>query len=96
MCRWPTRRRLGPNPKPTDRVGRRRRRLARHLAHGPGRLGDGVRLLIVCKSYVSGVLWDHLSDADPHRLPNSGLVDARGAIKPAFDRLRALREEHLK
>ena len=52
--------------------------------------------LAVCKSFVSGVLWDHLSDADPHRFPNAGLVDARGPIKPAFDRLRALREEHLK
>jgi hypothetical protein len=52
--------------------------------------------LVLCKSYVSTVLWDHLSDADPHRIPNGGLVDARGAVKPAFDRLRTLREAHLK
>jgi hypothetical protein len=52
--------------------------------------------LAVCKSFVSGVTWEHLSDADPHRFPNAGLVDALGAIKPAFDRLRSLREAHLK
>jgi hypothetical protein len=52
--------------------------------------------LALCKSYVSGVTWDHLTDADPHRIPNGGLVDDRGAPKPAFDRLRALREAHLK
>jgi len=52
--------------------------------------------LAVCKSYVSAVFWDHLSDADPHRLPNAGLVDARGGIKPVFDRLRSIRESHLR
>jgi len=52
--------------------------------------------LAICKSYVSGVIWDHLSDAEPHRLPNCGLVDADGGIKPAFDRLRGLREAHLR
>jgi hypothetical protein len=52
--------------------------------------------LALCKSYVSGVFWDHLTDAAPHRVPHAGLVDARGMAKPAFDRLRALREAHLK
>jgi hypothetical protein len=52
--------------------------------------------LAMCKSYVSGVLWDHLTDATPHRVPHGGLVDARGQLKPAFDRLRALREARLK
>ena len=52
--------------------------------------------LALCKSFVSGVFWDHLSDAGPHRIPHGGLVDARGGLKPAFDRLRLLREEHLK
>lgn len=52
--------------------------------------------LAVCKSYVSGVFWDHLTDAAPHRVPHGGLVDARGQLKPAFDRLRALREAHLR
>jgi hypothetical protein len=52
--------------------------------------------LAMCKSYVNTVLWDNLSDADPHRIANAGLVDARGAVKPAFDRLRILRDAHLK
>jgi len=52
--------------------------------------------LALCKSYVSGVFWDHLTDAVPHRVPNAGLLDARGTARPAFDRLRALREAHLK
>lgn len=52
--------------------------------------------LAVCKSFVSGVIWEHLSDSEPHRFPNAGLVDSLGAIKPAFDRLRSLREAHLK
>jgi hypothetical protein len=52
--------------------------------------------LALCKSYVSGVFWDHLTDATPHRVPHGGLIDARGQLKPAFDRLRALRETHLK
>jgi hypothetical protein len=57
---------------------------------------DAFSGLAVCKSYVAAVTWDHLSDAEAHRLPNAGLVDARGAIKPAFDRLRALREDYLR
>jgi len=57
---------------------------------------DRFASLAACKSFVSGVIWEHLSDADLHRLPNAGLVDANGAIKPAFDRLRSLREAHLK
>jgi Glycosyl hydrolase family 10 len=57
---------------------------------------DAFGSLAICKSYVSGVFWDHLSDAERHRLPNCGLVDVGGAIKPAFDRLRTLRETHLR
>jgi hypothetical protein len=52
--------------------------------------------LALCKSFVTGVFWDHLSDAVPHRIPNGGLVDARGQLKPAFEKLRALREAHLR
>ena len=52
--------------------------------------------IALCKSYVNGIVWDHLADADPHRIPNAGLVDSAGQIKPAFDRLRDLRETHLR
>jgi Glycosyl hydrolase family 10 len=76
-------------------------------AVGAGRWGDfspegqaawaeAFASLAVCKSYVSGVFWDHLTDAEPHRVPHGGLVDATGSLKPAFDQLRAIREAHLK
>src|SRR5262249_43386741 len=51
--------------------------------------------LALCKPYVRGVSWTHLSDADPHQYPHCGLVDAAGKIKPSLDRLRELREKHL-
>ena len=46
--------------------------------------------------YVRGVQWLHFADNEPHLLPHSGLVDTQGNIKPALDRLRLLREAHLK
>jgi hypothetical protein len=52
--------------------------------------------LAVCKPYVQGVQWAHLSDAEPHQFPHCGLLDAQGAPKPAFARLRAVREAHLR
>lgn len=52
--------------------------------------------LAVCKPYVRGVHWVHFADAEPHLLPNCGLVDGSGAVKPALARLRELREKHLR
>jgi hypothetical protein len=52
--------------------------------------------LSVCKPYVQGVQWTHLSDAEPHQFPHSGLIDAQGNAKPALTKLRALREAHLR
>jgi hypothetical protein len=52
--------------------------------------------LALAKGYVAGVTWDHLSDAAPHHFPHAGLIDAAGARKPAFDRLRIIRETFLK
>lgn len=52
--------------------------------------------LALCKSFVNGVNWDHFSDAEPHRLANAGLVDSRGMIRPALDRLREFRDKHLR
>jgi hypothetical protein len=52
--------------------------------------------LAVAKPYVQGVLWVHLSDADPHQFPSCGLVDRDGAAKPALQKLRGLREKHLR
>ena len=52
--------------------------------------------LAVCKPYVQAVHWAHFSDAEPHNFPHAGLLDASGRAKPALDRLRALREQHLR
>src|SRR5207253_1626973 len=52
--------------------------------------------LALCKPYVSGVFWDHLSDGDRHRYPNCGLLDAAGQPKPALEQVRRLRAAHLK
>lgn len=52
--------------------------------------------LAMCKPGVRAVQWCHLEDAAPHQFPNMGLVDATGGLKPALDRLLALRGDHLK
>jgi hypothetical protein len=51
--------------------------------------------LAVAKPYVQGVTWCHLGDAEPHQFSHAGLVDAQGNVKPALQRLQALREAHL-
>ena len=50
----------------------------------------------LCKPYVHGVCWTHLSDAEPHRFPNCGLLDADNRAKPVFSELKKLREAHLR
>ena len=60
-----------------------------------GEWAEAFSTLVMCKSFVSGLIWDHLTDAEPHRFPHAGLVGQRGEVKPAFDRLRGIRERHL-
>jgi GH35 family endo-1,4-beta-xylanase len=50
----------------------------------------------LCKPYVRGVQWAHFADNEPHQFPHCGLLDAAGSAKPALQRLRRLREEHLR
>jgi hypothetical protein len=52
--------------------------------------------LALCKPYVQGAQWTHLSDAEPHQFPNCGLIDAAGQVKPAAGKLREIREAYLK
>jgi hypothetical protein len=52
--------------------------------------------LAVCKPFVQGVHWVHLADTEPHQFPNCGLIDRTGAAKPSLQRLRELREQHLR
>jgi Glycosyl hydrolase family 10 len=51
--------------------------------------------LAVCKPFVRGVSWAHLSDAEIHQFPQCGLLDAAGQAKVALSELRHLRDEHL-
>ena len=57
---------------------------------------DKFAALALCKPYVNGVYWAHLSDAVPHHFPNCGLLDADGSPKPALSRLKNLRSTHLR
>lgn len=51
--------------------------------------------LALCKPYVQGVQWVQLADAGTHPFPHCGLLDAEGNAKPALERLRELRQQHL-
>jgi hypothetical protein len=51
--------------------------------------------IALCKPSVHGVYWTQFSDAEPHQFPHAGLLDVGGALKPAIQRLRGLREKHL-
>jgi hypothetical protein len=52
--------------------------------------------LVLCKPFVRGVRWAHLCDAHPHQFPNAGLFDERENAKPVVERLRELRQKHLR
>ncbi|HEY1379372.1 MAG TPA: endo-1,4-beta-xylanase [Gemmataceae bacterium] len=52
--------------------------------------------LAACKPFVRSAYWCHLSDAEAHQFPHCGLLDAAAKPKPALDRLRDLRDEHLR
>ena len=52
--------------------------------------------LCTCKPFVRAVHWAHFHDAHHHHFPHCGLIDAQGKPKPALERLRALRVQHLK
>lgn len=56
---------------------------------------EQVASLALSRTYVSGVHWTHFSDADKHRFPNCGIVDANNQVKPALVRLSRLRARHL-
>ena len=52
--------------------------------------------LALCAPAVRTVMWSHFDDGLPHQFPHAGLVDAKGNVKPALERLLMLRKEHLK
>lgn len=51
--------------------------------------------LALSRPFVCGLHWTHFGDAQPHRFPNCGLIDADGKVKPALVRLSRLRARYL-
>jgi hypothetical protein len=58
--------------------------------------GGTLATLAVSKPFVNGVYWTHLSDAQPHRFPNCGLLDEEDRPRPILEVLRTLRQTHLR
>ena len=51
--------------------------------------------LLLARSAVQVVLWNQLSDAEPHEFPHAGLFDAKQHPKPTLDLMRDLRKSLL-
>jgi hypothetical protein len=56
--------------------------------------GPMVRTLLA-KHIVHGIVWDGWSDAEPHVLSHSGLIDSAGNSRPLLDYLKRLRRDFL-
>lgn len=52
--------------------------------------------LILSKRAVYGIIWNQLSDAEPHDYPHGGLFGLDGRPKPALATMAALRRYHLR
>jgi hypothetical protein len=57
---------------------------------------SAVASLAISKPSVRAVGWIHLLDAAPHHFPNCGLIDSANRHKPALEKLRDLRDSHLR
>jgi len=57
--------------------------------------GAAFAALALCKHEVRAVTWDNWSDADPHLVPNGGLVTSAGQVRPLLARLEGLRSQFL-
>lgn len=50
--------------------------------------------LLLAKNTVQIILWNQLSDAEPHYYPHGGLLDAENKPKPALEALRKIRQKY--
>lgn len=50
--------------------------------------------LLLAKPRVQVLLWNQLSDAEPHHYPHGGLLDAQNKPKPGLDALRKIRQKY--
>lgn len=51
--------------------------------------------LLVAKQSIHAVIWNQLTDAEPHEFPHGGLFDSNHQPKPALETLAQIRQEHL-
>jgi len=84
-----------PNADPEAAVGRT------GVWHGltpdaQAKWAENFTALGLAKPFVSSTCWDHFSDIQPHRFPQGGLIDLSGNAKPSLERLRFVRETHLR
>lgn len=69
---------------------------AKHGDQDPQRYWAGSVLpMLLARSAVQVVLWNQLSDAEPHEFPHAGLFDASNKPKPTLDLMRDLRKSLL-
>jgi hypothetical protein len=58
--------------------------------------GAALTRLAACKPFVNGVYWTHLSDSQPHRFPNCGLLDEEDRPRPILGEIAKLRQAHFR
>jgi hypothetical protein len=65
-------------------------------AQDPQRHWAGTVLpMLLARSAVQVVLWNQLTDGEPHEFPHAGLFDAKNQPKPTLDLMRDLRKSLL-
>jgi len=55
---------------------------------------SAVAPLLLARPSVQVLVWNNLTDNQPHEFPNSGLFDAQGNAKPALQFFRDLRKAY--
>jgi hypothetical protein len=67
-----------------------------HADQDPQRHWAGSVLpMLLARSAVQVVLWNQVSDSEPHEFPHAGLFDAKQQPKPTLDLMRDLRRSLL-
>jgi hypothetical protein len=87
-------------PDSVDEDPKAARSIAAELIHPTGDAADdpqaawaaSVAPLLLARTSVQVLLWNQLSDAEPHEFPHGGLFDASGKAKPTLKVLRDLRK----
>ncbi len=51
--------------------------------------------MLLTKQPVQGILWNQLTDSQPHLYPHAGLFDAKDRPKPIVEELAKIRREHV-